>query len=103
MTTEQPKVQLGDIYVSAWGYDQTNIDFYQVVALTASGKTVTLRQLAKTHVDAEHVLPEPDAFFNGELLRHRVNKRGTIAVKSFAAAWRWEGKPMYQTPWGYGH
>ena len=30
----------GDILVSSWGYEQTNVDFYEVVKVTA--KTVTL-------------------------------------------------------------
>ena len=30
----------GDIFVSSWGYDQTNVDFYEVVKVAA--KTVTL-------------------------------------------------------------
>ena len=35
-------VHLGDIFYTSWGYDQTNIDFYQVVAL--KGKhTIVLR------------------------------------------------------------
>ena len=35
-------VRLGDIFYTEWGYEQTNIDFYQVVAL--KGKhTITLR------------------------------------------------------------
>ena len=25
------KIKVGDIFVNSWGYDQTNIDFYQVV------------------------------------------------------------------------
>lgn len=29
-----------DIFVSSWGYEQTNVDFYEVVKVTA--KTVTL-------------------------------------------------------------
>lgn len=37
-------VFIGDIYYTEWGYDQTNVDFYQVVQL--KGKhTVVLRQL----------------------------------------------------------
>jgi hypothetical protein len=35
---------VGDILFNQWGYDQTNVDFYQVVATTA--KTVTVRQIA---------------------------------------------------------
>lgn len=35
---------VGDILYNSWGYDQTNIDFYQVVAKTR--KTATLRKLS---------------------------------------------------------
>lgn len=30
-------VQVGDFFVCSWGYDQTNVDFYKVVGLTAKG------------------------------------------------------------------
>lgn len=30
----------GDVFVSSWGYEQTNVDFYEVVKVAA--KTVTL-------------------------------------------------------------
>ncbi len=39
-------VHVGDIYVSCWGYDQTNYDFYQVIAL--KGKhTAIIKENAK--------------------------------------------------------
>lgn len=42
-------VHVGDIYYSAWGYDQTNVDFYQVVAL--KGKhTAVIRQIANDYL-----------------------------------------------------
>ena len=34
---------VGDILYSSWGYDQTNIDFYQVVKVTA--KTITVKEI----------------------------------------------------------
>lgn len=34
---------VGDILVSSWGYDQTNIDYYQVIAVTAS--SVRIREI----------------------------------------------------------
>lgn len=37
------KVQIGDIYVNTWGYDQTNQDFYQVV--DKRGKSVYFRKI----------------------------------------------------------
>lgn len=42
-------VHVGDIYYSSWGYDQTNVDFYQVVAL--KGKhTAVIRQIANDYL-----------------------------------------------------
>lgn len=41
VSSRLPKV--GDILVSCWGYDQTNADFYEVVAVT--GKSVHLFRL----------------------------------------------------------
>ena len=37
-------VAVGDVFASSWGYEQTNVDFYQVVAL--HGRTmVTVRKI----------------------------------------------------------
>lgn len=36
--------QPGDIYYTSWGYDQTNVEFFEVVRRTAG--TVTLRRIA---------------------------------------------------------
>lgn len=33
-------VKVGDIFVSSWGYDQTNVDCYQVIRTTAAMVTV---------------------------------------------------------------
>lgn len=35
--------KLGDVFSYSWGYDQTNVNFYQVVALTS--KSVKLREI----------------------------------------------------------
>ena len=40
-------VHLGDIFYSSWGYDQTNVDFYQVVALKGKHTIVLRRNKAK--------------------------------------------------------
>lgn len=41
-TTLQP----GTILRNSWGYDQTNIDYYQIIAVSPSGKSVTIRKIA---------------------------------------------------------
>jgi hypothetical protein len=43
-TPNQHGAKVGDILVSLWGYDQTNVDFYEVTAVTRS--TVVIRRIA---------------------------------------------------------
>ena len=43
------EITAGTVLYSSWGYDQTNIDFYQVVR--ATDKTVWLQQLEKEVVE----------------------------------------------------
>lgn len=40
-----PGVRVGDIFVSSWGYEQTNVNFYQVVELKGV-KTAVIRRIA---------------------------------------------------------
>ncbi|ECO4312781.1 hypothetical protein AB0001_004778 [Salmonella enterica] len=41
---EGHKISIGDVFVSSWGCEQTNVNFYQVVAV--SGKmTVKIREI----------------------------------------------------------
>lgn len=35
-------IQIGDHFAGSWGYDQTNIDYYRVEAISKSGKTITV-------------------------------------------------------------
>lgn len=44
---------VGDVIYHSWGYDQTNIDFYEVVAVP-SGKTVKIRAIASKIVSGSH-------------------------------------------------
>lgn len=39
------KPRVGDLLKASWGYDQTNIDWLEVVAVSASGERVRLREL----------------------------------------------------------
>lgn len=64
--TEVPVVKVGDFFVSSWGYDQTNIDFYKVVGITKSGKSVKVQMWSSAlsptdsgHFTVEKVVPGP--------------------------------------------
>lgn len=55
--------KVGDILYSSWGYDQTNVDFYQVTRTTAKG--VYLIQIGQKEVEGTYqgdsckVIPDP--------------------------------------------
>lgn len=57
-------VKVGDFFVCSWGYDQTNVDFYKVVGMTASGKSVKVQKWTSAlapsdpgHFSSEKVVP----------------------------------------------
>lgn len=63
---EHKPVEVGDVFYSSWGYDQTNIDYYKVVGLTKSGKSAKIVQIGSTVVEAHgpggnRVVANPEA------------------------------------------
>lgn len=104
---EDAAVKVGDIFASSWGYDQTNVDFYQVVKTTA--KTLTLRQIEQKVVSgegspSEKVVPRPNKFLlNKKPLNRRLSKYGGVKIHDYENAYPWNGNPMHQTGAGYGH
>lgn len=42
---EIPPIKVGDVFYSTFGYDATLYDFFEVVGVSATGKTVTVRKL----------------------------------------------------------
>ncbi len=110
MTTTDRKVNVGDIFEESWGYDQTNIDFYQVTKLTPSG--VRVRKVDQSYVSqdgpcGDRVVADVDRFTGPEKF-HRLSSGGwgtpTIKVRSWGSwAHLWDGDPSYQTDTLYGH
>src|SRR6185503_14117364 len=44
-------LQVGTVLVNSWGYDQTNVDYYQVVEVSSTKRTVTIRQISAKTVE----------------------------------------------------
>lgn len=101
-------IKIGDIFVSSWGYDQTNVDFYEVVQQTTT--MVVIREIEKrvegSGGSTEKVVPVPHKFI-GAPLRRKVKSgwRGDawIDLNSFSGASKWDGSPVTQTGGGFGH
>lgn len=96
---------VGDILVSSWGYDQTNVDFYEVVSILGPSM-VGIREIGKKVVKTEqttdYVVAVPGSY-DGPTLRKKVSPGHRVRITSYASASKWDGKPQYQTAFGYGH
>lgn len=66
------QLKVGDILAYSWGWEQTNVDFFEVVARKGAG-TVVLREIASELVKdsgcgamSGYVTPKPGAFLQNE-------------------------------------
>jgi hypothetical protein len=104
----QHSFQVEDILYSSWGYDQTNINFYQVTDVR--GKEITIREIGKRTVGghgspSEKVMAEPNEFI-GPPLRKRPQGSGEhtyVKVTESQTAFEWDGRPLHETGGAYGH
>jgi len=86
----------GDILANSWGYDQTNVDFYQVVEVSA--KSVGIMEIAQ-HVEyttsmSGTAIPCPNTFVDEWPCRKTVQPGNLLKMK-FGYATPWDGKPRY--------
>jgi len=87
-------LKVGDVLYSSWGYEQTNIDYYQVVALI--GKTmVSVRKIAcereQTEWEQGRSVPAVNQFI-GEPMRRKIKKfdhtgAGCVSITSYSLAY----------------
>lgn len=93
------KLQIGHILVSSWGYEQTNVDFYQVTALRGA-RTVELRKISSVRDEDLHMqgtcTPRLDSF-TGEAFTRRVDEDNAVKLTGYSYARLWNGKPMRWT------
>lgn len=88
-------VPVGTIFYTNWGYDQTNIEFYEVISATA--KMVTVAQIYSRYDDERQLSPRPGAFIAPiERLRrlcktYKDGKHG-ICIESWGL-YAWEHTP----------
>lgn len=100
-------LEVGSILYSSWGYDQTNVNFYEVTDVR--GKMVEIREIGSKVVreqqGADYVAATPGRFI-GKPLRRRPQMSGSrayVKVNNVQNAYPWDGKPKYQTAMGWGH
>jgi hypothetical protein len=99
------ELKLGDIVYASWGYEQTNVDFYQVVRVV-SAKTVEVRQVAQQTTETGFMsgttIPLKDQFRKGApVLSRRASGTSVASIgRSEGSASKWVGRPV-SCSWGY--
>lgn len=99
-------LRLGQVLYTCWGYDQTNIDYYQVTKVM--GKMVEIRELVDLPVGSqggpsEAVAPAVGQF-KGEPMRKRPSSSNNVFISDgIGYARPYDGEAKTRTGFGYGH
>lgn len=85
VTTLEP----GRILVNSWGYDQTNINYYQVISVSPSGRSCVIREIGAKSVDGEHYMtgycwPLKDHFV-GEPMTKRIGEGDSVKIHDWGS------------------
>lgn len=105
-TTRDYRVRTDDIFVARWGYDQTNVDFFQVTRVTRYGAYLAPIESDVVCVErsgATVVRPRPDALA-GEARFHRlmqsaryVPDEASFRIDGVRVASPWDGRDLVET------
>jgi hypothetical protein len=107
MGAAQMVLAVGDVVSSSWGYDQTNVDFYQVVELFGK-RGVVIREIGAETVtnnearySSDRCKPIKDAFTkDSKPMRKQVNESGSVKVgHHYASKTEWEKTHYFS--WGH--
>lgn len=113
--TQAPAVKVGDFFSASWGYDQTNVTWFKVVGLSASGKSVKVQEWQGGGTPGSEPVSRREwnddfteqtygpAPVQTKRLRVGGYKGASFHWKSFANAYLWDGSEQYVTPAGFGH
>lgn len=96
-------IKVGTIISNSWGYDQTNVDWYQVVKTTPF--CVYLRPIAEeieqTGFMCGQSSPKPGVFVSDEIKRHKVvvYPAGEFISFEFGGSTIWKPGETRYTSW----
>jgi hypothetical protein len=94
----------GDFLYTSWGYDQTQVEFYEIIDVVGD-KMVKVREVAHktvredSHGTYEMIVPISGKFVGPEM-RVKVTTNDTAKIEGHYAH-KWDGRPVGQTgPYG---
>lgn len=94
-------LEVGNVLVSSWGYEQTNVDFFEVVAVRGAVVDLQPIQSEKTYTGdmTGTAMPKP-GHPSGEMLRSKRPNRGAVRLTSYSSATLWDGRPRSFSTYG---
>jgi len=95
----QHPLKVGDILVSSWGSDQTNIDYYQVTGLRGMTQVV-IQEIGAATVhssgSSDYTKPLPGYFLENSKPMVKIPRAdGAIHLTSRIRAYPWDGMPNF--------
>ncbi|BCA97241.1 hypothetical protein TUM19329_36020 (plasmid) [Legionella antarctica] len=89
-------LQIGSILYTSWGYEQTNIDFYEVTRLIGK-TTLELREISQSCVPGQYGLsgktkPIPSHFVS-DPFKKRISTEGSVRIDGHGA-YIWSGEAL---------
>ena len=93
LTFKNDTVSVGDIFVSSWGYEQTNVTFYQVLSVHGK-KTVTVREIRANSEYTDSMVGFKTPVLNdftGECFKRQIKDFGdelAIKIEDFETAYK---------------
>lgn len=95
--------EVNDIIVCSFGYNCHLVDFYKVVGVTKSGKSIKIRQVGEQVVSddgygqAGYVKPS-DEFVSDEVLTRKIQEirswKPYVKVDYYKYGYKWDGKEV---------
>lgn len=111
MTKNTHRYLVGDILYTSWGYEQTNVTFWQIIKTT--DKTLWLRPIAKETAEvhtsmSQTVTPVPNKFVEyalantkDSIIRRRVkayaDRQPIFGSNSWDSFYPYDGQPVYES------
>lgn len=97
--------KVGDIVVNTWGWEQTNVEFYQVVKV--GNKTIDIEEISQKVVEGSElshgmacdVVANKNSFIvGGAKYKLRVKANGVLSnPSSYYYMHKWSGRPQYKS------
>jgi hypothetical protein len=121
MPETQKSINVGDIFYTSWGYDQTNYDYIIVLEVSPTGKTVKCQRASHQDMgySGQSYIQKPVAHGFGDKFQLKVDRKydgkvslvgsypylGTgIGSKRYGSFSKWDGQSTFwETDTQFGH